>query len=146
MPKSTRRLRPSAGTTTLAGLMSKRRKCLEQLRELGRRQAAFIAAGEMAELLRLGAAKEQLIVAVQAIERQLTPFQAEAPESRAWESSSARAQCAADADACRELIQEVMAMEQAGEQQMTMRRDAVSQQLRSAAQGGRVREAYGANR
>jgi hypothetical protein len=39
-----------------------------------------------------------------------------------------------------------MAMEQAGEQQMTQRRDAVAQQLRSATQGGRVREAYGANR
>jgi hypothetical protein len=133
-------------TTVLAGLMSKRRKCLEQLRDLGRRQAAFIAGGEMTELLRLVAAKEQLIVAMQAIERQLAPFQAEAPETRAWESAAARAQCAADAEACRALIQEVMAAEQTGEQQMTERRDAVSQQLRSAAQGGRVREAYGANR
>ncbi|HEX6961624.1 MAG TPA: flagellar export chaperone FlgN [Lacipirellula sp.] len=133
-------------TTVLAGLMSKRRKCLEQLRELGRRQAAHIAGGEMTELLRLVAAKEQLIVAMQAIERQLAPFQAEAPESRDWESAASRAQCAADAEACRALIEEVMAMEQAGEQQMTVRRDAVSQQLRVAAQGGRVREAYGANR
>src|SRR5688500_12952504 len=126
-------------TTVLAGLMSKRRKCLEQLRDLGRRQAQFIAGGEMAELLRLVAAKEQLIVALQAIEKQLSPFQLEAPESRAWDSSAARAQCSADAEACRQLIEEVMAMEQAGEQQMSERRDAVSQQLRSAAQGGRVR-------
>jgi hypothetical protein len=126
--------------------MTKRRKCLEQLRELGRRQAQFIASGEMAELLRLVAAKEQLIVAMQAIERQLAPFQEEVPENRAWESAAARARCADDAEACRTLIQEIMAMEQAGEQQMTQRRDAVAQQLRSATQGGRVREAYGANR
>lgn len=137
---------PELSTTVLAGLMSKRRKCLEQLRELGRRQAQYIAGGEMTELLRLVAAKEQLIVAMQAIERQLAPFQAETADSRDWDSAAAREQCAADAEACRALLQEVMAMERAGEEQVTQRRDAVSQQLRVAAQGGRVREAYGANR
>ncbi|BBO34021.1 flagellar export chaperone FlgN [Lacipirellula parvula] len=129
-------------TKLLADLVSKRRKCLTQLRELGTRQMQMIAAGEMADLLRLVAAKQQLIVALQAIEQQLQPFHAEAPESRQWESSEARARCAADAEACRILIQEVMAMEQAGEQQMVERRDLVAAQLRTAATGSRVRDAY----
>jgi hypothetical protein len=133
-------------TTLLAELMSKRRKCLAQLRDLGLRQAQMIAAGEMPELLRLIAAKEQLIVALQAIEKQLAPFHQQAPESRAWESPAARAQCAADAEACRELVQEVMALEQDGEQQMTRRRDEVADQLRAVAAGGRVHQAYRANR
>lgn len=129
-------------TKLLADLVSKRRKCLTQLRELGMRQMQMIASGEMADLLRLVAAKQQLIVALQAIEQQLQPFHAESPEARQWESAEARARCAADAEACRVLIQEVMAMEQAGEQQMVERRDLVAAQLRTAASGSRVRDAY----
>ena len=129
-------------TTLLADLVAKRRKCLTQLRDLGTRQMEMIAGGDMADLLRLVAAKQQLIVALQAIEQQLAPFHAEDPESRQWESSAARARCAADAEACRTLVQEVMAMEQAGERMMVERRDAVAMQLRSAAAGNRVRDAY----
>jgi hypothetical protein len=44
------------------------------------------------------------------------------------------------------LIDEVMAMEQEGEMQMTRRRDELAGQLRMVASGGRVREAYQANR
>jgi len=133
-------------TTQLADLMVKRRKCLTQLRDLGAKQAQLIAAGEVSDLLRLVAAKQQLIVALQALERQLAPFQEQDPERRAWASAAARAACAADAEACRQLIGEVMAMEQDGERQMTVRRDEVAGQLRTATSGGRVREAYQANR
>ena len=135
-----------SSSTTLADLMVKRRKCLTQLRDLGARQALLIAAGEMSDLLRLASAKQQLIVALQAVERQLAPFQDQDPESRAWESAEIRSRCAADADACRQLIEEVIAMEQDGERQMATRRDELANQLRSVASGGRVREAYGANR
>jgi len=133
-------------THTLADLMLKRRKCLAQLRDLGARQVQLIAGGEMSDLLRLVAAKQQLIVALQALEKQLAPFHQQDPERRAWESPEARARCAADGEACRQLIREVMAMEQDGEQQMTARRDDVANQLRSVTSGGRVREAYQANR
>jgi hypothetical protein len=129
-------------TQLLAELVSKRRKCLVQLRDLGVRQAQMIADGEMAELLRLVSAKQQLIVALQAIEQQLAPFHEQDPETRQWESTEARTRCAENAEACRELIQEVMAMEQAGERQMIERRDAVANQLRTVAAGSRVRDAY----
>jgi hypothetical protein len=133
-------------TDNLAALMLKRRKCLVQLRDLGLRQARMIAAGEISELLRLAGAKQQLIVALQAIEKQLAPFHEQNPESRVWSSPEARARCAADADVCRTLIDEVMRMEQDGERQMTARRDQVAGQIRAVAVGGRVREAYQANR
>jgi flagellar biosynthesis/type III secretory pathway chaperone len=133
-------------TTALADLMVKKRKCLEQLRDLGRRQVELTVGGDTTELLRVAAAKQQLIAALQMIEKRLAPFHGQAPETRAWASSTARAQCATDAEACRQLVQEVMAMEQDCEQQMMQRRDDVAGQLRTAAQGGRVREAYQANR
>lgn len=132
-------------TNLLADLVAKRRKCLVQLRDLGVRQSQMIAGGEMAELLRLVAAKQQLIVALQAIEQQLAPFHDQEPEQRRWDSPELRARCAADAEACRQLIQEVMAMEQAGERQMIERRDAVATQLRTVVSGGKVRDAYQAH-
>jgi flagellar biosynthesis/type III secretory pathway chaperone len=133
-------------TTTLADLMAKKRKCLEQLHDLGGRQLELIAGGDATELLRIASAKQQLIVALQMIEKRLAPFHDQPPESRAWASPEARARCAADAEVCRRLMQEVMALEQDGERQVTERRDGVAAQLRMAAQGGRVREAYQANR
>ena len=129
-------------TTTLAELISKRRKCLVQLRDLGHKQTELIAAGNMADLMRLFAAKQQLIAALQSLEKHLAPFHEQDPDARRWASAEARERCAGDAAECRQLIQEVMAMEQAGERQMTTRRDDVAHQLRSVSAAGRVREAY----
>lgn len=129
-------------TTRLAELIAKRRRCLEQLLDLGRRQADLIAVGNMADLMRLLAAKQQLILALQAIERDLAPYHDEDPDSRTWPSADERARCATDADRCRQLIQEVMALEQAGERQLVLRRDEAAGQLRTAHAGGRIRAAY----
>jgi hypothetical protein len=133
-------------TTRLAELIGKRRRCLEQLLEIGRRQADMIAVGNMADLMRLLAAKQQLILALQAIERDLAPYHDEDPESRAWPSAEERARCAVDAEQCRQLIQEVMTLEQAGERQLVMRRDEAAGQLRTVQHAGRVREAYAQHR
>ena len=129
-------------TTRLADLISKRRRCLEQLLELGRRQADFIAAGNMADLMRLLSAKQQLIAALQTLEKELAPFHDEDPDSRRWSSPEERTRCAADADQCRQLIQEVMSLEQSGERQLTVRRDEAAVQLRAVGAAGRIREAY----
>lgn len=129
-------------TTRLADLIAKRRRCLEQLRDLGRRQADLIAAANMADLMRLLSAKQQLILALQALEKELAPFHDEDPDGRRWASPAARAACAADAEACRQLLQEVVSLEQAGERQMTIRRDEAATQLRAVHAAGRVRAAY----
>jgi hypothetical protein len=133
---------PSLPTTQLAELVARRRRCLTQLRDAGLRQAELIAAGDMADLLRLCAAKQQLIAALQALETQLAPFHAENPDERTWESPEARARCAADADVCRRLIGEVKAMEQDGERQITQRPDEDARRLQMAGSAGRVRQAY----
>ena len=78
-------------TTRLADLIAKRRRCLEQLLELGKRQADLIAVGNMADLMRLLAAKQQLIAALQSLEKELAPFHDEDPDSRRWSSPEERA-------------------------------------------------------
>jgi hypothetical protein len=133
-------------TTRLAELISKRRKCLAQLRELGVKQGELIADGNMTALLRIFSAKQELIAALETLERDLRPYHDEDPDSRQWASPGDRAACAADAEECRRLLAEVMALEQAGERQMTVRRDGVAQELRSLSAAERVREAYQANR
>jgi hypothetical protein len=133
-------------TTRLAELISKRRKCLAQLRELVVKQGELIADGNMTALLRIFSAKQELIAALETLERELRPYHDDDPDDRQWSSPAARAACAADAEACRRLLAEVMALEQAGERQMTIRRDGAAQELRSLSEAGRVREAYQANR
>ncbi|HYO24468.1 MAG TPA: flagellar export chaperone FlgN [Lacipirellulaceae bacterium] len=129
-------------TTRLAELVARRRRCLEQLLAIGLRQADLIAVGNMADLMRLLAAKQQLIAALQTMEKELAPYQDQEPESRRWSSPEERARCAADADHCRRLIAEVMALEQAGERQMTVRRDEAAVQLHAVSSAGRIRQAY----
>lgn len=132
-------------TDKLAQLISKRRKCLEQLRDVGRKQLELIAAGQMGDLLRLLAAKQQLLSAVELMEKELAPFQRENAEQRVWASMELRQRCAADAEACRALLAEVMEIEVACEQNATLQRDDVAGQLKTMTAAGRVRAAYLAN-
>jgi len=129
-------------TDKLADLISKRHRCLLQLRDLGHKQAELIATGDMAPLLRLLGAKNQLIVAVQAIEQELNPFHNQNPENRTWPSQEARLKCADQAAECRQLLDEVMQLEQNNEKQMTQRRDQVASQLQAAQAASTARGAY----
>jgi hypothetical protein len=127
---------------TLADLIAKRHHCLVKLRDLGLKQAELIAAGDMGPLLRLLAAKNQWIVAVQTIEKELTPYHEQDPEKRVWASKDARSQCASQALQCKQLLDEVMQMELQNEQKMTERRDQVANQLQMAHAAGSVCSAY----
>ena len=92
----------------LADLIGKRCRCLSQLRDLGHRQSELIAAGDMGAMLRLISAKNQIIVALQAIEKELAPFHQQDPETRKWTSAAARQKCAEQVALCREMLDEVM--------------------------------------
>lgn len=129
-------------TANLADLITKRRLCLVKLRDLGRKQAELIAAGEMGALLRSFSAKNQWIVAVQAIERELAPFHAQDPGERLWASPRAREECAQTAAECQSLLDEIMQLEHENELKMTERRDHVAQQLQAAHAAGAARVAY----
>jgi len=129
-------------TDKLADLISKRHRCLLQLRDLGHKQAELIALGDMAPLLRLLGTKNQLLVAVQAIEQELNPFHKQNPDDRSWPTEAARSKCAEQAAQCRQLLDEVMQLEQQNEKKMTLRRDQVASQLQAAQAASTARGAY----
>ena len=132
-------------TDKLAELIAKRRQCLVQLRDAGLRQAELITAGNMGALLRLLSAKNQWIVALQSIERDLKPFHEEDPDTRDWASPTEREKCAAQATECKRLLDELMELERDNEQQMAERRDRVAGQLQAAQAAGEARTAYQAH-
>lgn len=132
----------SLSTQTLADLVSKRLACLQQLHAIGLKQSQLIAADQMSELLRIIAAKQKLITALQAIEQGLQPFHTEDPEARVWASPAARQQCAAEAESCRKLLAEVIALEASNEKLMTTRRDETATKLNASASASKVRGAY----
>ena len=132
-------------TDNLADLIDKRHRCLLQLRDLGRKQAELIAAGEMEPLLRLIAAKNQLIAALQSIEKGLAPFHAQDPDAREWPTKEARAESARQAESCQQLLAEVMDLERQNEQNIIERRDKVATQLQAAQAASTARGAYQAH-
>ncbi len=112
------------------------------MHKLGAKQSELIATGEFGSLLRLLSVKNQLIVALQAIEQQLVPFHAQDPETRVWSSPTARELCSKQSTECQSLLSQVMEMERSNEQKMTERRDQVAIQLQAAQSAGVARRAY----
>jgi len=129
-------------TRTLADLIAKRQQCLLKLRDLGLKQSELISSGEMGPLLRLLSAKNQWIVAVQTIEKELAPYHEQDPDQRDWPSADARSQCATQASECKKLLEEIVQLERQNEEMMTRRRDQVANQLQTAQVAGTVCTAY----
>ena len=129
-------------TEKLAELIDKRHRCLLNLRELSSKQSSMITEGDMPSLLRSFSIKNQWIVALQAIERELTPYHQQDPESRVWQSETARQQCAERAAECSQLLEEVMQLEKNNELEMTQRRDQVATQLQTVRSADAARNAY----
>jgi len=133
-------------TEKLADLIRQKHQILTQLRDVGHRQMEIVEQGEIASLLKLLAAKQQWIDALQYVERELGPFHAEDPDQRAWPGAEQRAQCAKQAAECNELLSEVVRLEKACEEKMTVRRNEVASRLQHAQAAGHARSAYEANR
>ncbi len=129
-------------TDQLAALVAGRRQCLLQMRDLSRKQSELIATGQMDPLLRLLAAKQQLLTALQTMERNLAPYHDQDPEQRIWTSPEARAQCTRQAADCKRLLEEIMQLEKQNEQQITLRRDEVASQLQTVHSASVARGAY----
>lgn len=119
-------------TEQLANHLRGKRQVLEQLHQVGLRQGELIESGDVGSLLKLLAAKQRLLAALQAVEKRIVPYRDQDPEARAWPSADARAACAADAEACRQLLAGVVEMERSHERAMTERRDRVAQRLKRA--------------
>lgn len=133
---------PPLATDNLAELIRKKHLILVQLREIGLRQQKLVDESATTPLLQLLGAKQHLIAALQMVERNLRPFQAEDPENRVWRTPADRAACATTAAECQQLLAEVMGLERSQELRMVERRDLVAQQLRRANTAHQAADAY----
>lgn len=133
-------------TDRLAELIRKKHHVLVQLRDVGQRQTDLVTSGDIASLLKLLAAKQQLISALHGLERELTPYYAEDPDRRQWPSPQDRAQCAQQAAECNALLEDIVRLEKLGAEKLTMRRNEVADQLQQVHAATHVRSAYEAQR
>ena len=133
-------------TERLAELIRKKHRVLVQLREVGQRQTDLVTSGDIASLLKLLSAKQQLISALHGLEHELTPYYAEDPEQRVWSSAEDRARCAQEATECNTLLEDIVRMEKSGAEKIIARRDEVAGQLQQVHAATYVRSAYEAQR
>ncbi len=133
-------------TQQLAELVRRKHQVLTQLRDVGRRQTDLASGGDIASLLNLLAAKQELIAALQHLERDLTPYYAEDPERRVWSSPQARAACAQQVTECNAMLEEIVRLEKLGAEKITVRRNEVAEQLQQVHSAAQVRGAYEAHR
>jgi hypothetical protein len=133
-------------TERLAELVRKKHEVLTHLRETGRRQMELVSSGDISSLLKLLAAKQQLIGTLQAVEHELTPYYADDAEKRNWSSPKERADCARQVAECNAILEEIVGLEKLGAEKITIRRDEVAEQLQQVHSATQVRGAYEANR
>jgi flagellar biosynthesis/type III secretory pathway chaperone len=133
-------------TERLAELVRSKHQVLVQLREVGRQQTDLVSRGDIASLLTLLAAKQQLIGSLQALEQELAAYFRQDPGHRVWPSPQARSNCAQLAEACNELLEEIVRLEKLGAEKMTARRNEVAEQLQQVHTAAHVRTAYETHR
>lgn len=133
---------PTLETDVLAEIIHRKTRCLAQLRALGEKQLASTMSGSMSDLLDVLALKQQVLLQLQRIERELDPFRDQVPESRRWASPQARQQCAADLAECEAILADVVRQEKQSEQELVRRRDEAAAQLRGTQSASQARRAY----
>lgn len=129
-------------TEQLAELIRQKHAILVQLRDIGLRQTDLVSSGEITSLLKLLAGKQQLIVGLRELERNLKPFYGQHPDARTWRSPADRACCAQLASECNTLLEEIVALEKHSAEQMDIRKNEVAVQLQQVHAASHVRNAY----
>lgn len=129
-------------TEFLSKLIDAKLQVLTRLLALARRQLVVIASEDLASLLTLLAGKQQLVSQLQAVDRQLTPFNKQDAALRNWPTPEARTRCQQQAARCEAVLREVLAVEQQAEQQMTQRRDETAHRLSEINRSHHVQRAY----
>jgi hypothetical protein len=129
-------------TKRLFELVRHKHQLLVELRELGKRQAALIAAGDMNELLRMFAGKQRLIDRLHDVERCLDPYRGQDPESRDWQSAAQRQECASVIEQSQSLLKEILQQEKSNEARLRLSRDEVARRLQGLQVVKQARQAY----
>lgn len=132
----------ASSTENLARQIRRKRELLVQMLTVGLRQRELINEGNITDLLRLLSAKQQLIDALVATERELDAYRLDDPAQRSWASPEARAACASDANDCQRLYDQIVSLEKEQETQLGERRDGIAEQLRAVQSAQMVRQSY----
>jgi len=115
---------------------------LAQLLQLTVRQQPLAEADEIENFLSILTVKQQFLLALQQIERQLEPFRSQDPERRVWVSAEARENVRRKASECEQLLHKVMQIERQCESTLVHRRDAAAQSLQGLHAASRANVAY----
>ncbi len=129
-------------TDLLADLLTRKHRCLVELREMGLRQLEFVRKGEINRLLDLLSAKQSAMVQLQRIERELDPFRDQEPESRQWRTPADRRRCAEFLTQCETILAEIIGQEKRSESELVRRRNEVATQLQGAYTASKAHGAY----
>jgi flagellar biosynthesis/type III secretory pathway chaperone len=132
-------------TDILAELISQKHEVLEQMRQLIRQQTNHIDSGDTTQLLTLLGAKQRLLNMLHEVEKQLSPFRSEDPDSRIWRSQQDRQRCQQTAARCQTLLDEIMLLEKQCESEMVLRRDETAERLQGVHSADKARQAYAQN-
>ncbi len=132
----------STETDLLAELINQKHDVLVQMRDLSRQQSELIGRGEISQLLAVLSAKQTLLIQLQKLEKQLTPFRDQDPESRQWRSVQDRQRCRQVAERCETLLKEIMLVERQSETDLTYRRDQAAERLQGVHGAAQARRAY----
>lgn len=129
-------------TDRLAELVAVKLKIVELVVQLARRQLALVQGGDLTDLLKLLAAKQTVLAQLARIQRELDPFRAQEPETRAWRSPGDRLRCQEHARQCDDLLAEAMRLEKQGEAGMLARRDSAAALLSNVSAAVDAHSAY----
>jgi len=129
-------------TDTLAELIRRKRECLLQLREMGRKEFELIDKADMTALLDLLALKQRSLMRLREIERALKPFRAQNADERTWRCEDDRQACAEQLRQCEVLFGEIINQEKLSENTLRRRRDEAAAKLQGVHNAGVARKAY----
>lgn len=116
-------------TEILAGLIDNKYEVLSALRQLARAQVNIVRDGDTTRLMKLLAAKQELLHQLRQVESKIDPFRGQDPDSRQWRSPQRRQQVRDMTTRCESLLNEIMLVEKQCEGELVVRRDAAATRL-----------------
>ncbi len=129
-------------TDQLAELIQIKRRILEQIRELTRRQPEIIEQSDLTQLMNILSVKGRLMNELQRTERLLDPFRSQDPDKRAWRTQADRDACREESKTCDLLLKEIMLVEKQCETELSNHRDQIQHRLHAAHDASQANQAY----
>ena len=132
----------SLETDQLARLIEVRHALLSQLWRLAGHQSELVEHDDMQRMISLLAVKQRVLNQLQQVERQLDPFRGQDPDRRIWRSAQDRHRCREVAEACDQLLRQIMDAERESERELIQRRDQTAAVLQGVHNSASASQAY----